>query len=229
MKGIVFDMDGVLIDSMHYHAEAFKLAFKNEIDYTIDKRDVFLLEGMPGSDLVKEILKASKNDKIYNDKIIDNICKRKKGFFKDIQKSKAFEGVHDLIESLNCKGCLKAVVSGSSKQEVEFLLDQCNVDNFDVIITGDDLKNGKPDPQPFLTAVERLKIRPSEALIVENAPLGVKSAIRAEIRYIITLNNTPLTLDDFEGLLRMGSETINEILFKNTRSALKYLTNWCCE
>jgi beta-phosphoglucomutase len=47
MKGILFDMDGVLIDAMHYHAEAFKIAIKEKINQEIDKKNIFILEGMP--------------------------------------------------------------------------------------------------------------------------------------------------------------------------------------
>ena len=60
MKGIMFDMDGVLIDAMPYHAEAFQIAFKEEVNQEIDKKDIFLLEGMPGPELVKEIFKRKK-------------------------------------------------------------------------------------------------------------------------------------------------------------------------
>jgi beta-phosphoglucomutase len=53
MKGIMFDMDGVLIDAMPFHAEAFRTVFKEEFNYEIEKKNIFLLEGMPGSELVK--------------------------------------------------------------------------------------------------------------------------------------------------------------------------------
>ena len=62
MNGIMFDMDGVLIDAMPYHAEAFQIAFKEHVNYEIDKKEVFLLEGMPGPELVKEIFKRNKID-----------------------------------------------------------------------------------------------------------------------------------------------------------------------
>ena len=61
MKGIMFDMDGVLIDAMPYHAEAFQIAFKEEVNQEIDKKDIFLLEGMPGPELVKRDIQKKKN------------------------------------------------------------------------------------------------------------------------------------------------------------------------
>ena len=59
MKGIIFDMDGVLIDAMPFHAEAMKIAIKEETDYEIDKKIVYQLEGMPSNHLVKEIFKTN--------------------------------------------------------------------------------------------------------------------------------------------------------------------------
>ncbi len=230
MKGIMFDMDGVLIDAMPFHAEAFQIAFKETVNMNIDKKEVFLLEGMPGHELVKEIFKRNNEDKYINDKnTIEKICKRKEQIFKEIQKAKAFEGVKELIDSLNCNNCLKAVVSGASKQEVESLLDANSLNNFNMIISGEELKDGKPDPEPFQVALDKLNLKPSEAVIVENAPLGVESAIRAGVRYIITLNNTPLELSDFKGILPNNKNEIDKIVFKDTKSASKFLNDWCCK
>ena len=230
MKGILFDMDGVLIDAMPYHAEAFKIAFKEEVNHDIDKKDVFLLEGMPGPELVKEIFKKiDKSKKEIDNDIIKRISKRKEQVFKEIQKAKSFEGVENLLKSLNCNNCLKAIVSGASKQEVESLLDKNRINDFDIKITGEDLKDGKPDPEPFQTALEKLNLRPSDAIIVENAPLGVESAIRAKMRYIVTLNNTPLNISDFKGLLSNNKDQMENIVFEDTKSASNFLIKWCCE
>lgn len=230
MKGILFDMDGVLIDAMPYHAEAFKIAFKEEVNYDIDKKDVFLLEGMPGPELVKEIFKKiDKSKKEIDNDIIKRISKRKEQVFKEIQKAKSFEGVEILLKSLNCNNCLKAIVSGASKQEVDSLLDENRINDFDIKITGEDLEDGKPDPEPFQTALKKLNLKPSDAIIVENAPLGVESAIRAKMRYIVTLNNTPLNISDFNGLLSNNKDQIENIVFEDTKSASNFLIKWCCE
>ena len=232
MKGIIFDMDGVLIDAMPFHAEAMRIAIKEETNYDIDKHMVYLLEGMPGPELIKEIFRRV-NIKNIDDKLAEKIAKRKKQIFNEIQNSKAIDGVKDLIENLNCKNCLKAVVSGASKQEVEKILNQnIGIKNFDVIIAGDDLEEGKPDPEPFLTALKALKLKPSEAIVVENAPLGVEAAIKAKIRYIITLNDTPLNIySDFKGLIFKEKyyNYDNACVYPDTKSAHQFLRDWCCE
>jgi HAD superfamily hydrolase (TIGR01509 family) len=227
MRGIIFDMDGVLIDSMPFHAEAMMIAIKEGTDHEINKKIIFLLEGMPTPDLIKEIFRREKID--IDDALVAKISKRKKELFKQIEGSQTIEGSKDLIDDLKTCPCLKAVVSGSSRSEIIDLLDK-NIDsgNFDVIISGDDIKEGKPDPSPFQTALERMKLNPSEAVVVENSPLGIEAANRAGIRYIITLNNTPLDVSsDFNGLIPDGKDN-RKILFKDTESARSFLIDWCC-
>jgi HAD superfamily hydrolase (TIGR01509 family) len=219
-------MDGVLIDAMPFHAEAFQIAFRELVKFEIDKRDVFLLEGMPGPLLIREIFKRN-NLRSPDEKLVENISSRKKKLFEEIQRARAFPGVRELIESLNCENCLKAVVSGASRKEVESLLEQNNLGKFDLIISGDDLEEGKPSPEPFKTALFNFKLEPSDALVVENSPLGVDSAVKANIEYIITLNNTPLELSDFPGVLN-DNDLASKRIFEDTQSAGKFLIDWCC-
>ncbi|MGB7960717.1 MAG: HAD hydrolase-like protein, partial [Nitrososphaeraceae archaeon] len=61
-KGIIFDMDGVLIDSMPFHAEAMSRAIKERTNHEINKKSIYLLEGMPGSDLIKEVFRRENID-----------------------------------------------------------------------------------------------------------------------------------------------------------------------
>jgi len=218
-------MDGVLIDAMPFHAEAFQKAFREIVKIDIDKRNVFLLEGMPGPLLIREIFKRN-NLESPDEKLVENISNRKKGLFEELQRAGAFPGVKELIESLNCKNCLTAVVSGASRKEVESLLEQNNLSKFDLIISSEDLEEGKPNPQPFIMALSKLKLNPSEALVVENAPLGVESAVKANIEYIVTLNNTPLELSDFRVLNDNDFATKN--VYEDTQSAAKFLIDWCC-
>jgi HAD superfamily hydrolase (TIGR01509 family) len=216
MKGVIFDFDGVLVDSMPDHYKAWKMAFKEVTDIEVNERMIYLLEGMRGNDLVKKIFEQKNYD---NYSIAERVNERKNKIFKHILTPRAFDGVKELIEHLKCT---KAVVSGSAKKDVEVLIDRTfGKNNFDVIITADDIDRGKPDPIAFITALNRMKINKAEAIVVENAPLGVEAANKAGIQCIIVLNNTPLHMKDFKSIISYDR------IFKETKSATKLLENWC--
>jgi beta-phosphoglucomutase len=71
-----------------------------------------------------------------------------------------------------------------------------------------------------------MNLMPSEAIVVENSPLGIEAANKACIPYIVTLNNTPLEISDFGSLLE-GDE-LNNRIFKDTKAARNFLKDWCC-
>jgi beta-phosphoglucomutase len=230
-KGIIFDMDGVLVDAMPFHCKAIQTAAKQEVNVDVKQRDVYLLEGMPGEDMVKELLRQKKytgyieeisNDDDNSDKldsVAHRIHERKKKIFEQINASAPINGAKELISNIRCK---KALVSGAAKQEVDSIIGKYfGKDAFDVIVTGEDLEEGKPSPDPFRTALSKMGLKESEAIVVENAPLGVKAANNAGIRCIVTLNSTPLKISDFEGLIVSGS------IFPNTSSASSFLKEYC--
>lgn len=216
MRGVIFDLDGVLVNSMPDHYKAWKMAFKEITDIEVDERMIYLLEGMRGNDLVKKIFEQ----KNYDDySIAQKVNERKNQIFKDILTPRAFDGVKELIERLKCT---KAVVSGSARKDVEVLIDRTfGKNNFDVIITADDIDRGKPDPIAFITALNRMKIDTAEAIVVENAPLGVEAAFNAGLQCIIVLNNTPLQMKDFKLMTDYGR------IFEETKYATKLLETWC--
>ncbi|HKO40948.1 MAG TPA: HAD-IA family hydrolase [Nitrososphaeraceae archaeon] len=225
MKGIIFDMDGVLIDAMPFHAEAMKLAIKEETDYEIDKKIVYKLEGMPSDNLVKEIFKKYNIKKELDQRLIEKISERKKEIFKEIEETHLIEGVRDLIEVLNECKCVKAIVTGAAKKEIELTIDKMiGLKNFDVVVSGEDVDVGKPNSAPFVVALQKMNIKPSECIVVENAPLGVEAANKAGIRCILTLNNTPLDISsDFNSLLSKETQ-----IFRDTKSTIDFLRKWCC-
>lgn len=229
-KGVIFDMDGVLVDAMPFHCEAIQTAAKQEVNIGIDQRDIYLLEGMPGEDMVRELLRHKRYtgniQKVYDDDDSENlkslahrIHERKKKIFQQINASKPIDGAKELVSSISCK---KALVSGAAKQEVDSIIDKYfGKESFDAVVSGEDLEEGKPSPDPFRTALVKMGLTESQAIVVENAPLGVKAANNAGIRCIVTLNDTPLKLSDFKGLIAYQS------IFPNTISAISFLKEYC--
>jgi beta-phosphoglucomutase-like phosphatase (HAD superfamily) len=228
-KGIIFDMDGVLVDAMPFHCKAIQTAAKQEVKIDVAQRDVYLLEGMPGEDMVRELLRhkrytgnieeLSDDDSDKLDSIAHRIHERKKKIFQQINASAPINGAKESVSSIHCK---KALVSGAAKQEVDSIINKYfGKDAFDVVVSGEDLEEGKPSPDPFRTALTKMGLTYSEAIVVENAPLGVKAANNAGIRCIVTLNDTPLKISDFEGLIAFES------IFPNTSSVILFLKEYC--
>ncbi|MFL6429993.1 MAG: HAD family hydrolase [Nitrososphaeraceae archaeon] len=216
MRGIIFDLDGVLTDSMPAHYKAWEIAFKEVANMNVDERLIYLLEGMRGSELVKTIFQQKG---FSNYSLVEKVNSQKNEIFKTISNIDSYDETKELVASL---GCSKAVVSGSAKEDVETIIERSfGKELFDRIITADDIEKGKPDPSSFLVALKKMNLKPSQTMVVENAPLGVQAANSAGIKCIVVLNNTPLMISDFESLISQDG------IFKETRSAKNVLQSWC--
>lgn len=215
MQGIIFDLDGVLVNSMPSHSQSWVEAFLNVAKVEIERRTLYVLEGMRGAELAEKILADHNSDVSLVKKVIEE----KDRLFKQMERPKAFGGVKEMIESL---ACAKAVVSGSNRHDVESVLDETiGKEKFDVIITADDIKRGKPDPLAFNTALSKLHVSARDATVVENAPLGVRAANNAGIPCYVVLNNTLLSRTDFEGIIP------KDRIFEKTSSLKGLLEEMC--
>ena len=175
LKAVIFDMDGVLIDSMPYHADAWVAVFAN-VGIKIQRDDIYKIEGSNHIGVIKLVFE--KAGRIPEPEDFHKLAEEKKEIFSKINKATVFEGIYELIDILKNKYAL-AVVSGSDKAVVKELIGRFFPDTFSVMVTGNDVKEGKPSPLSYLKAVEMLKVRKDECIVIENAPLGVESAKRA--------------------------------------------------
>jgi HAD superfamily hydrolase (TIGR01509 family) len=214
---VIFDLDGVLVDSMPSHSLAWVQAFQEVAGVKIERRLLYVLEGMRGAELVEKVFSENGTDMSLASKVIEE----KDRFFKKMERPQPFEGVKEMIRDLSCA---KAVVSGSNKYDVEsFLDDIAGKENFDAVITADDVKRGKPDPLAFTTALRKLRLAASEAVVVENAPLGAKAAANAGIPCYVVLNSTLLSRSDFADIIEQ------ERILEKTSSLKGLLKKLCHE
>lgn len=217
MRAVIFDLDGVLVDSMPSHSLSWVQAFQKVAGIKIERRLLYVLEGMRGAELVERVFSENGTDMSLAHKVIEE----KDRIFKKMERPQPFGGVKEMIQDLSCA---KAVVSGSNKHDVEsFLDDIAGKENFDAVITADDVKRGKPDPLAFTAALYKLKLRASQAVVVENAPLGAKAAANAGIPCYVVLNSTPLSRSDFAGIIEQ------ERILEKTSSLKGLLEKLCHE
>lgn len=217
MRSVIFDLDGVLIDSMPSHSHAWVQAFGNIARIQVDRRVLYVLEGMRGPDLAEKVLADHSAEKSLASAVVEE----KNRLFKAMDRPKPFDGVREIIRELRCT---KAVVSGSNRHDVGlFLEDMDDGKAFDVVISADDIERGKPDPLAFETALKRLHVSAKDAVVVENAPLGVRAANNAGILCYVALNTTLLDRSDFDGIIPA------ERIFEKTSSLKGQLHNLCQE
>jgi HAD superfamily hydrolase (TIGR01509 family) len=175
LKAVIFDMDGVLVDSMSDHAEAVQHIF-DEIGVEMDKQDIFEREGERTVDIMKYLLQKASGDASQFD--ISSIVERYIAEFNRIAEFKVFEGMLECLTNLKDKFNL-AVVSGSDRPIVYDIIESEYPGIFRELVTADDVQRGKPEPDPYLKAIEMLGISSHEAIVIENAPMGVESAKKA--------------------------------------------------
>ena len=216
MKGLIFDLDGVLVDSMPTHYKAWKIAFDETTSLQVDERSIYLLEGMRGEDLVEEIFKKYSYTDLSKTK---DVLLRKDEIFRSMMNVKPYDKVNEILRQLKCT---KGIVSGSAKQDVVSIIDRClQNDVINIVLTGDDIAQGKPNPEGFKLFLQRARLNPSDVLVIENAPLGVQASNNAAINPVVVLNNSPLRVNDFDNLIPIDQ------IYDETKNIGDKLITWC--
>lgn len=189
-RAALFDMDGVITDTMPIHLKAWQEAFR-PWGIEVDMLDVYLREGMQSGSMGREIAREKGID--IDDERLEKIVAEKTRIFDRIAgtSARAYEGVPETLRMLRNNGLRVALVTGSKAGSVHKVLAAAGVrELFDVIVTGDDTQRGKPDPDPYLKAIEKAGTDPLNCVVVENAPLGIRSAKAAGAGYVIAVTTT---------------------------------------
>ena len=179
LKGVIFDLDGVIVDTVPMHYSAWKRLFSEvgiKFDFTIYKKYV---DGIPRIEGLKNMMPEA------DEKRMKDLAERKQGYYlKELDKNppEIFEDARYLIKELKSHR-IKMAIASSSKN-CRHILKKTGLKNMDVIVDGNDFKKGKPDPEIFLKTADRMGLRPEECLVIEDAILGVKAAKAAGMRCI---------------------------------------------
>lgn len=188
LSTFIFDMDGVITDTMPYHFRAWKAVFASE-GVVASHEDVYKREGQKGIDSVRELF--IEKEKLYTDVIGKRLLQAKEKLFKQIFKRKFIAGSRMFIKKFHTQGFKLGLVTGTSRHEAIKLIPKDLWDCFDVTICGTDVQNGKPHPEPYLKALAKLKVNPKEAVVFENAPFGIRSAKAAGLFCIALETSLP--------------------------------------
>jgi beta-phosphoglucomutase len=178
---VIFDMDGVLIDSYEAHFAGWSRMYRElEMDYT--EEDFASDFGRTSRD----ILFRRFGDKLADSRIreLDN---RKEALFREslCEHFTAMDGARELIDSLAADGFRIGVGSSAPPENIELCLDKLgHRGEISAVVTGKDVQRGKPDPQVFIMAANRLGINPIHCAVVEDAVHGIRAANRAAMKSV---------------------------------------------
>ena len=191
-RAVLFDMDGVLYDSMGNHAVAWVQSMK-KFGITMTTDDAYATEGARGVDTIRYMVKQQQGREITEEES-QLMYDEKTRIFHSLPEAPIMPGILSLMEQIDAAGIGIGVVTGSGQRPLiqRILRDFGKYVSPEHIVTAYDVKRGKPHPDPYLMGLEKAGgILPSEGIVVENAPLGVKAGRAAGI-YTIAVNTGPL-------------------------------------
>lgn len=191
-KAVLFDMDGVLINSMPNHVIAWQRSMA-EFGIHMSLDDAYATEGARGVDTIRMMVKQQQGRDIDEEEA-QRMYDVKSRRFAELPLAPVMNGVKGLLRKMKRDGLKIIVVTGSGQRPLIQRLTKefPQYITEDHIITAYDVKHGKPNPDPYLMGLERAgRLRPWEAIVVENAPLGVRAGAAANI-FTVAVNSGPL-------------------------------------
>lgn len=202
--GVIFDMDGVLADTARPHFESWQMAGR-ELGFEMTEELFHETFGMTNQKITPILYGRPATDGEVAD-----VIRVKEGYYREIVADELVPvpGVVDFIRDLESAGLRMAVGSSGPLENVRLVVGALGVaDAFDAVVSGEDVVHGKPDPEVFLIAAEKLGLDAATCLVVEDAPVGIRAALAAGMKCLAVtvthraalLRDAHVVRDDFVG------------------------------
>lgn len=192
LKAVLFDMDGVLFDSMKWHAKSWKKVM-DEYNIPSTEEEFYLYEGMVGFATIRHLIE--RDGKIEpTEAIIDEIYQKKSKYFVEMNDGAIIPYAREMVTLVNNSALKSVLVTGSGQHTLFQKLEESFPKMFPTnqMVTAYDVKHGKPHPEPYLMGLEKAgSLKPNQAIVVENAPRGVEAAVAAGI-FTVAINTGPI-------------------------------------
>lgn len=217
-RAFIFDMDGTLVDDMHYHGAAWqKMLGENGIE--TDAHD-FLVKtaGKTNREIIPNFFADASEEKLLE------LGQRKETLYRELflPERRAIAGAIEFLEKSKDLGIKMAVATAAPVANMEFILDGLDLRRFfDAITTAADVENGKPNPEVFLKSAEKLNVEPKNCIVFEDAINGFEAAHRAGMKSfgIATVNSVA----DILKLASIVEADVNFVNLKPSELIEKYL------
>ena len=201
LKAVLFDFNGVIINDESIHKELIEEILLGENLRPDAKEHNELCLGRSDRACLAAILE--RRGRMVDEKYLDKLLAKKAQMYQKSVEAQEnlpiYSGVEEFIRELWSAGLLLALVTGARRENVEYILDRIKIkEAFAVIVTSDDIQNSKPDPESYLTAVEKLNehysdlnLSPQQCLVIEDTPSGIEAAKRANMQVVGVANTYP--------------------------------------
>jgi beta-phosphoglucomutase len=213
--GVIFDMDGVMVDNIAYHIDALHVFCKRHDRSFTDEEFKTNISGKTVSEVMNYIFRRE-----LTQEEINNYADEKESIYREIYKPhmKATKGLIGFLERLKAGNIPTAVATAAPPVNVEYVFEGLKAGKyFDSVVDGDMVVNGKPHPEIYLKAAVLLKMEPEKCIVIEDSLQGIQSGLNAGMKVIgITTVHTSEELDkadyvieDFE---EISLEKLNSIV-----------------
>lgn len=192
IRAALIDMDGTLYDSMPWHARAWhRLMTELGVETTPDQ--FFQYEGMTGKATIDLLFMRAKGRHVSDEEAAE-LYRRKSMYFQENNHAVVMPGAQEMVKGLRNFGITPILVTGSGQATLINRLCEDFDGEFppEKRITSRDVTCGKPSPQPYLKGLELAGVSANEAIVIENAPLGVESGVNAGI-FTVAVNTGPIS------------------------------------
>lgn len=204
LKAVLFDMDGVLFNSMPYHADAWHKVMERH-GLHLSREEAYMHEGRTGASTIN-IVYQRQYGKEATPEMIESIYAEKSAEFSRNPEPERMPGAWEVLQKIKAEGITPVLVTGSGQHS---LLDRLThhfpgMFQRERMVTAFDVKYGKPHPEPYLMGLEKAGVKANEAIVVENAPIGVQAGVAAGI-FTVAVNTGPM---DGQVLLDAGANIL---------------------
>ena len=190
MKGVIFDWDGVVIDSSAQHEKSWEL-LAEEIQKPLPADHFKEGFGKKNQEIIPGLLRWSEDPEE-----IRKLGERKEELYRELVREQGvavLPGARELLEALKSASIPRSVGSSTPRSNLDAIFAATGLDRlFDAVVCGDDVANGKPAPDVFLLAATRLGLSPSDCLVIEDAHVGIEAAHRAGMKVLAVATTNPL-------------------------------------
>ena len=191
MKGVIFDWDGVVIDSSAEHERSWEI-LSDEISRPLFAGQFKRGFGKKNEVIIPEILGWTKDPSE-----IFKLAERKETIYRDLVRDRGVQilpGARELLTALRSEKIPCAIGSSTPRQNLEAIFSVTGLGEFfDAVVCGDDVAHGKPAPDVFLLAAQKLALAPADCLVIEDAHAGIEAAHRAGIPVLAVATTNSLS------------------------------------